>query len=103
MPSTSEPLVAPLPPGTATDCGAGAGAPVGLGVAVGVVVGATWAAGAAIGAAPAGAAIARPPRASTIVTKTRSAVSVPGAARRFSTWLFRQRQVLGHIGPARAQ
>jgi len=70
---TSEPRVAPIPPGTAVDCGGGGGVPDRVGVEVGTPV-VVW--------ATAGAATASPPRTSEIVMKVRKALKVAEAAQR---------------------
>ena len=73
MPTTSEPRVAPIPPGTAVDCGGGGGVPDSVGVGVGTPV-VVW--------ATAGAATVRPASASAIAAKVRNALKVAEAAQR---------------------
>ena len=70
MPITSEPRVAPVPPGTAVDCGGGAGEPATGGVELGT------AAQVVVGSAPAGAATVSAPRANPRATMVTMPLSV---------------------------
>lgn len=79
MPMTSEPSVAPVPPGTASDCGGGAGEPATDGVGLGTTA-----------AAPAGAETASAPSAIAIAKRVMSALSGAEVAQRSGTrtWLL---------------